>query len=109
LIFLFDLSLTSPVASRSIACLSVFTPSQVVSGPIAEDVIKLFAEAQGEHQRKYGSKKEHFDAICYKNHKHSVCRRAICLVLTNLFFSHAFPHNRLGLVIRFFFFFFFFL
>ncbi len=35
-------------------------------------MIKLFAEAQGEHMRKYGSKREHYDAICYKNHRHSV-------------------------------------
>lgn len=33
---------------------------------------QLFGNAAIEHMNKYGTKKEHFAKVAYKNHKHSV-------------------------------------
>ena len=39
------------------------------SGPFAT---RIFGNAGIEHMKKYGTKKEHFAKIAYKNHLHSV-------------------------------------
>ena len=66
-------SLTSHFTDRTNPLESFFIKDHELHGITSKAFApKLFGNAGREHMAKYGTTKEHFAKIAYKNHKHSV-------------------------------------